>query len=129
MLIALAVAGTIMGGPAFAEEKGTIELTCIAEKEIEVIKDDGEKELKRVPPGRVIPGDTIVYTITYKNVGDSNADNEGMDENEEEAIGKLTTSYEDDLTSIRHVNSLSLEFFRSKLVEHFNILFEQNKLV
>jgi len=50
------------------------------------------------------------------------------DSNDEDPIGQFTDTDEHDFTSIRHVNSLSLDFFRSKLVEHFNILFEQNKL-
>ena len=37
--------------------------------------------------------------------------------------------YNDDHNAIRSVKNLSFEVFREKLVDHFNILFEQNKIV
>lgn len=49
---------------AFAE----LTLTVRAEKEIFVVK-NGKKELKRVKARSFEPGDTIFYTISYKNSG------------------------------------------------------------
>ena len=60
-----------------------------------------------------------------ENFGSSNSDIESEDESDEVLESHLPT----DTTSIREVNTLSHEFFRSKLVEHFDILFKQKKLV
>ena len=57
-----------------AQEKGSIELKMLAEKEVVVVKEDGEKEIKRESVDKVIPGDHVIYTIEYKNVGEENAD-------------------------------------------------------
>ena len=69
----------------------------------------------------------VSNTFTHENFVAENSHD--IDSNDEEPIGEFAGADEDDLTSVRHVNSLSLDFFPSKLVEHFNILFEQNKLV
>ena len=51
---------------------------------------------------------------------------EPYDENseEDEAIADGVCYPEEDMTSVREISSLLLDFFRSKLVVHFNILFE-----
>lgn len=54
--------------PAFAQ-KGDIELKIVSEKEILVVNKKGQKEVKRVPTATVIPGDEVIYTITYTNNG------------------------------------------------------------
>ena len=61
-------------GSARAQAKGTIELRMTAEQEIEVINADGVKEVKRVEAARVVPGDEVIYTIHYMNVGGEAAD-------------------------------------------------------
>ena len=58
---------------AIAQEKGSIELKMVAEKEIVVENENGEKEIKREAVDKVIPGDHVVYTIEYKNVGEEAA--------------------------------------------------------
>ena len=45
----------------------------VAEKEIVVKNENGEKEIKREAVDKVIPGDHVVYTIEYKNVGEEDA--------------------------------------------------------
>ncbi|MGA1795804.1 MAG: hypothetical protein ACMUIL_08080 [bacterium] len=55
--------------PAIAQEKGHIELTCIAETEIETVNEKGEKEIQRVEASKVVPGDTVIYTIFYTVIG------------------------------------------------------------
>ena len=58
---------------AMAAEKGSIELKMIAQQEIVVENEKGEKEIKREDASKVVPGDHVIYTIEYKNVGDENA--------------------------------------------------------
>jgi uncharacterized repeat protein (TIGR01451 family) len=61
-------------GTVQAQQKGSIELRMIAEQEVEVIKTEGEKEVKRLPAARVVPGDEVIYTIFYRNLGAEMAD-------------------------------------------------------
>jgi len=67
----LAFIGT---GTAHAQTKGSIELRMLAEQEIEVINAEGVKEVKRIEAARVVPGDEVIYTIHYMNVGKESAD-------------------------------------------------------
>lgn len=46
-----------------------IELTAKAEIEVQIEKDNGEIEIQRVPAGKVVPGNDVIYTITAKNTG------------------------------------------------------------
>ena len=65
--------------------------------------------------------------LTHENFVTENSHD--TDSNDDEPIGEFAEADVNDFASVRRVNSLSLEFFRSKLVEHFNVLFEQNKVV
>ncbi len=65
-LLILTCAGT---ATVWAQDKGGIELKAVAEQEVEVINESGEKEVKRVPAAKVVPGDEVIYTIYYTNVG------------------------------------------------------------
>ena len=70
-LIFLSILIMIMAGPfsALAQEKGTIELKSIAEVEKEDFNAEGQKVVMRVPATKVVPGDEVIYTNTYTNVG------------------------------------------------------------
>jgi len=75
ILLFTAFAHLVIGYPySVAQEKGTLELTMLAEQEVVVENEDGEKEIKREPISKVIPGDHIIYTIICKNIGEENAD-------------------------------------------------------
>lgn len=56
---------------AGAQEKGTIELKSISEVEVVTTTAAGKKVVKRVDTGKasVVPGDTVVFTTTYRNIG------------------------------------------------------------
>jgi uncharacterized repeat protein (TIGR01451 family) len=73
MLIVALVWGTISAIAAPGD--GKVELKMAAEKEIEVTGANGEKIVQRVPAEKVIPGDEVIYTITYVNNGDEPAEN------------------------------------------------------
>jgi uncharacterized repeat protein (TIGR01451 family) len=72
LFVALVLEGI---GANAAPENGKVELRMVAEKEIEVAGADGGKIVKRVPAEKVIPGDEVIYTITYVNNGDEAAEN------------------------------------------------------
>ncbi len=76
-VLTMLILALVSGGfnSAFAVEKGKVELTVVAEKEIEVTGADGKKVVQRVPANKVIPGDEVIYTITYVNNGDQPAEN------------------------------------------------------
>lgn len=61
---------------ARAADKGAIELMSIAEVEITVKNDNGEKEVKRVEASKanVAPGDTVIFTNYFINIGQKPAD-------------------------------------------------------
>jgi len=59
----------------WAQQKGVIELQAVAEQEKAVINDKGEKMLTRIPVTTVVPGDEVIYTFNYTNVGQAPADN------------------------------------------------------
>ncbi len=69
----------LWAGLAFAEQKGSIELTAVAEKEAVVTDAHGKAVKKLVPAGKVLPGDEIVYSVLYKHVGDKPAENVVID--------------------------------------------------
>jgi uncharacterized repeat protein (TIGR01451 family) len=60
---------------AVAQEEGSIELKSIAEVEVEDFNAEGQKVLMRIPAAKVVPGDEVIYTNTYTNVGSEAAAN------------------------------------------------------
>ena len=64
VLTALAVCVSA-SAPSWADSP--VELTAKAEIEVEIKKENGEIELRRVPAGKVIPGNDVIYTITARN--------------------------------------------------------------
>ena len=62
-------------GATWAMNQHAIDLKVIAETEMEVINEKGEKELKRVQAAKVVPGDEVIFTIYYSNVGQETAEN------------------------------------------------------
>ncbi len=64
MLTALALAG-----PSWAQAASGVEIKTSAYQEVEVKAEDGTVSKKLVPAARVVPGDEVVYEITYSNKG------------------------------------------------------------
>lgn len=56
---------------AQAQEKGSIELKSVSEVEVVTTNAAGRKEVKRVDTGKaaIVPGDTVVFTTVYRNIG------------------------------------------------------------
>jgi len=76
-----AAAWLFAAAQAFAQDKACVALKTDAQKE-ETYTDAQGKQAKRVvPPGKVIPGDEIVWTITATNTCDKPADKIVVDNN------------------------------------------------
>lgn len=66
---------TAMFASAFAQEGGHLNVITTVQKEVVVETKDGGTETKLVVAESVIPGERVVYTITFANVGDEPAEN------------------------------------------------------
>lgn len=73
----LLVAALLFSASAFAAPE--ISLTILAEKEITETTASGETVTRRVPATETVPGDVLMYTITYRNGGDEAARNVQLD--------------------------------------------------
>ncbi|MEO0617004.1 MAG: hypothetical protein AAFY69_12815 [Pseudomonadota bacterium] len=69
-----AVLSLSLAAPALAQE-GKIELKSVVEKEVRVVNDAGEEVVQLVTADKVVPGDVVIYTVTYTNVADQAVDN------------------------------------------------------
>lgn len=69
-----AVLALVVAAPASAQE-GKIELKSVVEKEVRVVNDAGEEVVQLVEADKVVPGDVVIYTVTYTNVADQAVDN------------------------------------------------------
>jgi uncharacterized repeat protein (TIGR01451 family) len=54
---------------ALAAPDGPIVVKTVAEKEQVVTLADGRKQTKLVPAQPVVPGEQVIYTVTFENVG------------------------------------------------------------
>ena len=62
-------------GIGYAQEPGQVVLKSVIQREIEVVSEDGEKEIQLVEAGNAIPGDKLLFTVTYTNQGTEPAEN------------------------------------------------------
>ena len=69
------IAATAVFATVHAQEGGHLNVTTTVQKEVIVENEDGSTETKLVEAGSVIPGETVVYTITFANAGDEPAEN------------------------------------------------------
>ena len=60
---------------AYGQEQGHLKLTTIVQKEEVVLTDTGERKSELVAAASVVPGDSVVYTITFENVSNEVAEN------------------------------------------------------
>lgn len=64
---ALALAAPALAAPA--SSSGTVVLSIVGQMEQEYRNEKGEKAKRLVPITKIVPGDEVVYTITYENKG------------------------------------------------------------
>jgi len=60
---------------ALAQGGGHLQLTTVVQKEQVTILDSGERQKQLVAASTVLPGDSVIYTITFVNVSDESAEN------------------------------------------------------
>ncbi len=65
MVLALVAAAPLALSPAFA----SMTARQVVEKEVTAAGPNGEETVTRIPADKVTPGETIVYSIRYKNDG------------------------------------------------------------
>jgi uncharacterized repeat protein (TIGR01451 family) len=69
LLFTIILGLTSFGLCTVAADNGKLDITIKAERQIEIIGEDGKKTFKLEPAEKVLPGDLIVYTIRYENRG------------------------------------------------------------
>lgn len=68
-------ASVFLAAASSAQEKGHLNVRTIVQKEEVVVAASGETERRLVPAETVVPGDDVVYTITFTNISDETAGN------------------------------------------------------
>ncbi len=71
IILAIAALSALCTAAARAQQ---LDVRTVAQKEEIVTADDGSATTTLVPVERVLPGDRVVYTITFTNAGDERAD-------------------------------------------------------
>lgn len=61
--------------PALAQERNVLDIQTTVQKEETVVSGDGTESKQLVPAEKVVPGDEVVYTVRFSNVGSEPADN------------------------------------------------------
>ena len=59
----------LASGTTSAQERDHLEVVTTVQKEITVETDDGNQETRLVAAESVVPGERVVYTIKFRNVG------------------------------------------------------------
>lgn len=62
-------------GIATAQDGNNLEVTTVVQKQVVTTNDSGESEKRLIDATAVAPGETVFYTITFRNVGAEKADN------------------------------------------------------
>ncbi|MDJ0757775.1 MAG: hypothetical protein QNJ19_00165 [Woeseiaceae bacterium] len=57
-----------------AMSQGTLEVQTTVQKEAVTTNEDGERIKELIPAETVVPGERVVYTITFRNTGEEPAD-------------------------------------------------------
>ena len=60
---------------ALAQEQAHLDVTTVVQKEEVFTNEDGEPEKRLVDANTIVPGERVVYTITFRNISDQSADN------------------------------------------------------
>ena len=60
---------------AIAQEKGTLDVLTVVQKEEVLVSEDGKTESRLVAAEAIGPGERVLYTITFTNVGSDPAEN------------------------------------------------------
>ena len=58
-----------------AQDQGHLNVRTVVQKEEVTVNDAGETERRLVAADTVVPGDDVIYTITFTNISDETAEN------------------------------------------------------
>jgi uncharacterized repeat protein (TIGR01451 family) len=64
-----------LGATAALAQQGKVQLQTAVAKEQRTVDDTGETSIELVAADEVVPGDVVIYTVTYKNVSDESVEN------------------------------------------------------
>ena len=65
----------LIAAAALAQDQGHLSVQTVVQKEQVTINDDGEQQVTLVPVETVVPGESVVYTISFTNISDDAAEN------------------------------------------------------
>ena len=74
-LIGLILLLSAVTAHAIAQEQGHLNVTTVVQKEEVTVNEAGEADTHLVAAATVIPGDRVVYTITFRNISEDVAEN------------------------------------------------------
>ncbi len=76
LIIALAsCVALVTAAPVAAQEPGHLAIQTIVQKQEVSLDENGERQTKLVDADTVLPGDEVVYTVSFSNVSDEPAEN------------------------------------------------------
>lgn len=75
MKYTLVLAVSLLATAVFAQDAGSLQLTTTVQKEQLSVSESGESKKELVAADTVLPGDSVVYTITFVNTGNEAAEN------------------------------------------------------
>jgi uncharacterized repeat protein (TIGR01451 family) len=64
-----------LSASAYSQEQGHLNVRTVVQKEQVIVNEDGDAESKLVAADTVVPGEKVVYTITFQNISDEPAKN------------------------------------------------------
>jgi len=64
-----------LSASAYSQEQGHLNVRTVVQKEQVIVNEDGDAESKLVAADTVVPGEKVVYTITFQNISDEPAEN------------------------------------------------------
>ena len=73
-IVSAIVTMTMLSIAAHAQEQGYLNVQTVVQKQEVFVNDAGETETRLVAADTVVPGERVVYTITFRNVGKESAD-------------------------------------------------------
>ena len=59
---------------AIAQEQGHLDVTTVVQKQEFIVDAAGETDTRLVPAATIVPGDRVIYTITFQNISDDAAE-------------------------------------------------------
>jgi len=65
----------VSAGTARAQTSGHLNVTTTVQKEEVTIDEAGKRSTQLVDAAKVVPGDEVIYTVTFANIGDQPAEN------------------------------------------------------